>query len=889
MTARWFTTLRLAWRLVRQAPARSVLIAALVALPVLAGTFVAVSARTAELSAGEAAQRTLGNADAVALVTTSPTLDPTLSMIGFAGGFASEQGLSTSGEGLARKSAAVDLPALLPPGARAIPAGWQRYVSVTAGARKAEVAATLLDLADPLSDGIYDLIQGSAPRGAAQVAVTTHLANRLALHVGDHVDVGGLRRDVVAIVRDPMSLSADRVVAPAVALGGIGRFPGRNAIQDLSWLIEFPDGHAPDLHRRLAGHGVVYETREQWENPGRLLQHSIHADAQARAVLGSVIAFGLVEIVLLAGTAFAVGVRRQIREFGLLRATGGDEHDVRRTILAQGALLGVVGALVGVALGFVVAILAEPTLERFADQAFGPLDARPAEVLGVAVIGVVAALLAAVVPARTSARLSVLDMLRTRFRVDPGVARLPRWAWAALVIGPLIVIGAAIAWHHSSAGTADVVSVNPSAISFTGGKSHDGRWTALIALGASGTLAGMVRGCPALLTRIGQRADALPLSLRIALRDTSRHRHRTAPAVAAIATVVAGAVLVLFVVSSNDLKNGREYGPYQPIGTVTVAVGSPAATTSQIAAVTDRVAHELNAPSGSVLARAVLPAERRNDRVTQHAPGCSINTGDTCDFGPIGIADARFIALIVGHSVPGASTALARGEAIVLDGSQARGGVAAADEIRIRHGKVMTHQVRMRAMVVKVPDHGHLPSMYVSPQTAADNGWLAVPVEGLIRPAHLPGTSTLDTLDRSLGRHAGLQVERGYQGTPGVILLALFGGSALAVLVGTSIAVALAVAEGRADDGTLAAVGASPARRRLLAMAQAAAVGMLGSSLGLGLGTLVGVSLLQGSTSYPFSVPLRWLALLIVTAPVLAVLVSGAATRGRIVISRRIA
>jgi putative ABC transport system permease protein len=889
MTARWLTTWRLAWRLVRKAPARSVLVAALVALPVVAGTFVAVTIRTGELSPEQAAQRTMGNADAVAVVTTSPTLDPSLSVIGFAGGYASEQGMATSGEGLERDSGAVDLPALLPDGARATRVGWQRYVPVTAGARTAEVPATLVDLRDPITHGIYDVTDGRAPSGVAEVAVTTHLAKRLALHVGATVDVAGQQRTVAAIVRDPMSLSADQVVGPAAAFGGVTRFPGATAAQYLTWLIEFPNGHAPNLHRDLAADGVVYETRAQWEHPGSLISRSVHANSQAKAILGSVIGFGLIEIVLLAGTAFAVGVRRQIRELGLVRAIGGDERDVRRVILAQGALLGIAGACVGVALGFVLEILLEPTLERFADKAFGPLEARAVEVLGVALVGVVAAVLAAVVPARTSARLSVLDMLRTRFRVDLGAARPPRWVWAALAVGPLIVIGAALGWHHSSGNTSGSVGLNRFAIGYAGSRSHDGRWTALMSVGAAVVLAGLVRSCPALLTRLGQRANALPLTLRIAIRDAARHRHRTAPAVAAVATVVAGAVLVLFVVSSNDVKDRRDYSPYQPVGTVSVALGGPKAAYGDIAAVTQRVAHRLGATSGDVVSRAVLADERRNDRVTEHAPGCPITGDNTCDAGPIGVADGRLIATLAGHPVPAATAALARGGAVVLDRAEAPAGVASADEIRIRHGQIETHQVRLAATVVPVPDRGHLPTMYVSPQTAADKHWLTVPVEGLIRPAHLPSTDAADKINRSLGRHAGLQVERGYQGTPGVILLALFGGSALAVLVGISIAVALAVAEGRADNATLAAVGASPARRRLLAMGQAASVGVLGASLGLALGTLVGIALLQGSTSYPFSLPLRWLALVVVTAPVLAIAVAGVATRGRMSMTRRIA
>src|SRR5262249_44561131 len=148
-------------------------------------------------------------------------------------------------------------------------------------------------------------------------------------------------------------------------------------------------------------------------------------------------------------------------------------------------------------------------------------------ILGVALVGVVAALLAAVVPARSSGRSSVLDMLRTRFPVATGVVRTPRWARAALVVGPLVVVGAAVGWHHSRLGFDSnppelSVSVHGVATAFTS-STTDTRWTVMLSLGAAITLAGLARSCATLLTRIGRVANRLPLSLRLATRDAARH------------------------------------------------------------------------------------------------------------------------------------------------------------------------------------------------------------------------------------------------------------------------------------------------------------------------------------------------------------------------------
>jgi putative ABC transport system permease protein len=188
-----------------------------------------------------------------------------------------------------------------------------------------------------------------------------------------------------------------------------------------------------------------------------------------------------------------------------------------------------------------------------------------------------------------------------------------------------------------------------------------------------------------------------------------------------------------------------------------------------------------------------------------------------------------------------------------------------------------------------VPRYDGIAEVLISPATAQAQGWPVIGQDALVQPTHIPTTKQEDSLRHALGDKASVLVERGYHAGFGLILLALIGAAALATLAGTSIAVALAMAESRADMATLAAVGASPSRRRVHAMAQAAAVGGIGTVLGLGLGSLVAIALLQGSTSYPFTLPMRWLALLVVAAPLLSVGVAGAVTRSRVPLTRRLA
>jgi putative ABC transport system permease protein len=188
-----------------------------------------------------------------------------------------------------------------------------------------------------------------------------------------------------------------------------------------------------------------------------------------------------------------------------------------------------------------------------------------------------------------------------------------------------------------------------------------------------------------------------------------------------------------------------------------------------------------------------------------------------------------------------------------------------------------------------LPSYAGLPQVYVSPATAAAHGWRTHGNIALVKPTHAPSGDVMNRAQGALGDTVYLNLQHAYDSRYSVVLLAMLGAAAIATLAGTSIAVALAMAESRADMATMAAVGASPSRRRIHAMGQATIVAGLGTGLGVALGALVALATLAGSPRYPTSAPFRWLAAVLVVAPLLAVAVAGLATRSRVTLNRRIA
>jgi putative ABC transport system permease protein len=145
---------------------------------------------------------------------------------------------------------------------------------------------------------------------------------------------------------------------------------------------------------------------------------------------------------------------------------------------------------------------------------------------------------------------------------------------------------------------------------------------------------------------------------------------------------------------------------------------------------------------------------------------------------------------------------------------------------------------------------------------------------------------------------ADVRVERGWHDDLAIARYVLFGLGALLVLVATLTATGLALTEARPDFATLAAVGAAPRTRRLMAMGSAAVVGgggaLLGVLAGLGPGIAVAYPLTKEDTwgiGAGALVDIPWLLLagIAVAVPLLAVAVTGLAVRSRLPMVSRVA
>ncbi len=112
--------------------------------------------------------------------------------------------------------------------------------------------------------------------------------------------------------------------------------------------------------------------------------------------------------------AFSMTVVERTREIGMLRTVGFTQRQVAGQILAEAGFLGLIGSLLGIALGILMAQGLSQLMAIILDQDLSSLALPINLVILSGVIGLVVTLIAALIPAWQASRISPLEALRTR-------------------------------------------------------------------------------------------------------------------------------------------------------------------------------------------------------------------------------------------------------------------------------------------------------------------------------------------------------------------------------------------------------------------------------------------------------------------------------------------
>jgi len=374
------------------------------------------------------------------------------------------------------------------------------------------------------------LTEGRWPTGADEIALSSAVSRALNVGIGQGVRVAGsdTQLTVVGLTDEPAGMFVK------TGYTSIARLSQGGWTEDLTteWAIKL----APDANVDQVLDAINAELAKVAPKAKAELAQVVR-DRQASRVAGELDAFNvvlwvgaaasvIVGMITIANT-FTITLAQRRRQIGLLRAVGASAAQVRFRFLAEAALLGVIGSLIGVLAGIGIAV----AITSWSSALYWGL-ALPWPRMALAFgIGVMVAVIAAIVPVMRGTKVAPVEALQPELSMDErkraGVVR-------AIICGLLLVAGLGLAAFSVS-------RPDPNALLYAIGAAT------LISLGVlfGGPL--FVPGLLRLVGRLVRRFGTVPL---LAANNTERNPRR-ATATATALMLAVGLVVTMQVTTAS--------------------------------------------------------------------------------------------------------------------------------------------------------------------------------------------------------------------------------------------------------------------------------------------------------------------------------------------------
>ncbi len=689
-------------------------------------------------------------------------------------------------------------------------------------------------------DGAYGgvllaLRVGSYPTGSSDVAVTDGVAKLLGLEIGDSLALDGRRRTVVGIVENPRQLSDEfALVSPSSAFTTEYVIVMANVSDEA---FEFFFGPGDESPPAFAGASI---TRND------------HPEARPLAMVSVTTVFLLLAS-LIAAAGFAVVAQRRLRQLGMLAAVGATQKHVRLVLLANGAIVGVIAAIVGTAVGFAAWLVFAPTLESALGRRVDRLSLPWLLIVTTVLLAVIGAAAAAWWPGRTVARLPVVIALSGR-------PPRPRPA------------------RHSAIAAAALIAAGIACLALS-----DRERTLLVVAGiVATTIGGLLLGPLAIRTFSGA-AGRVSIAPRLALRDLVRYQARSGAALAAVALALGIAATVVVVSSAEAAKKSSE-PPTLSDRQIRVYLGSgdargltpveAAAQLPRLAASVRQLAAQLDQATVVPLRKAMQPGERpfffRNTRYVHplelvqrkgrmYNPVSQLYVATPAVLRYLGIDSATIdpgTDLLVDRSV--------RTDDLLIPNF--------TDPNRARERELHITNVQRIEVGQHLfgSDSARMPPSFITFDGLRRHGWKQIPAGWLVESSR-PPTSDQIADARQVAAGAGLTIEVEQEGTSNarIMALATAAGAILALAI-LAMTVGLIRSESTGDLRTLTATGATSRTRRALTGTTAGALALLGALLGVAGVYVMLAALYHDDLGYLSHAPFLYLALAVVGMPLAA-------------------
>jgi putative ABC transport system permease protein len=569
----------------------------------------------------------------------------------------------------------------------------------------------------------------------------------------------------------------------------------------------------------------------------------------AAASISQALSFVNIFLLVFAGIALLVGsfiilntfsmlVAQRARELALLRALGASRRQVTWAVLGEAFVVGLVGSLLGIGLGLVLALGLKGLISTLGgDLPTGALVIAPRTVIVAILVGVLVTLAAAYVPARRASKVPPVAAMRDDVVIPQRSLRLRVGLGLVLLVLGVLVLGAGL-----------------------GGSGSEGASTvglgALLLFFAVITLAPIIAG--PVIRVLGWPVKARGISGRIAIDNARRNRRRTASTASALmiglALVGAFAILGSSTTESTNAAIDEAIGADFIVTDASFTGFSPvvAENISEVDGI-DVVSVVRTAPAeidGSVTTLAAIDPATAPDVIT-----VTMVEGELSD-----VADGLLV-----DSVTATNASVALGDSV---------------EITFGNGTQQTQEV-----VGLYEGAGLLTGWVTSNQSLADAG---IPPRDTFVYATVDADTDIATVrpavDKAVADFPNVKVQdqgeykEEIAGQINQLLTIIFALLALAVIIsilGIVNTLALSVVERTREVGLLRAVGMSRGQLQVSIVWESVVIAVFGAVLGIGLGLIFGVSLQQVLREQGISVlsiPWALLAVFLVVAGLVGIL-----------------
>lgn len=685
-----------------------------------------------------------------------------------------------------------------------------------AGEAIVPAGTSLLSSWTPAPFGAFEIREGSVPAADGEVVIDAATAEAYGITVGTDLTVRAATVETLEVVGLAGFGADDGLADTTVALVSL---PTAQRLLDLGdrvtqVQVRAADGVTPASLQAAVGEqlGPDYDVATAQDTVAAGAAAAASKLAMIRVMLLSMAGAALLVGGFLIANTFTIVISQRTRELALLRAAGATARQLRRSVLGEALVVGVLGAVAGTGLGIGAGYGLRGVARAFGVALpDGGLVVAPRTLLVSVGVGVAVTLLAAAGPARRAARVAPVEAMREGTTAAPSRRRT--------VAGALL---AAVA--------------------------------ALVAL----TLLGPVLA-PRLARVVGRPLDAAGTSGRLARESASRSPRRTAATTTALAI---GLALITFMTVLGQSVKATTAGTYEEVVTADLVVES--ARAEMLGGLSHDVHHAVEElPEVAVVSRMRYGHWKDAGATSALTAIDPVTIGEVADVDMVaGSLDALADGGIVLGAEQAAERGLGVGDTLTLTFSRTGdqdlevvGLVDDGDAQALATGFLVSLDTYAEhfaedvdaSLLVRLAD-GVDPA---AGETAVDRALAPFPTAD-VRDLAAAVAARAGAVDQILGMVT--------------VLLLLAVGIALLGITNT---LALSIVERTREIGLLRAIGMSRRQVRWMVRWEAVLVAALAVVVGLGLGTGLGaatVRALSGAEPVPVAWPLERLAMLVVLA-----------------------